>query len=201
MTTFYDDGDVSRGQLKISTGDNYVVDLTVPATVTIGAKVTQPGIVHLSNGNDTVQNNGHGDLTINLGGGNDTFIQRVAGTHIDVTGGPGNDVLWNIGGGGNAGGATSRLPLHVHDRRQRSHQPRRPGRHQGFQIGRDHLVFDVPTNTVNEGNFLSFFNVTDAPGSAGIVITDQSGDSWSVQLIGVHATAQQLLAAHAFEFV
>jgi hypothetical protein len=199
MTTFYDDDDVSKGQLKISTGDDYVVNLDDPATVTIGAKVTQPGIVNLSDGNDTVQNSGHGDLTIDLGGGNDTFIQRTGGTHIDVTGGAGNDVLWNIGGG-KGGGATA--DFHYTFTTAGTEVTSQDGQDgiNGFQLGRDHLVFDVPAGTVTEANFTSYFNVSDAPGSAGVVITNQSGDGWSVQLIGVHATVQQLLAADAFVF-
>jgi len=35
---------------------------------------------------------------------------------------------------------------------------------------------------------------------AGTLITDGTNDGWSVVLVGVHATAQQLLAAHAFVF-
>lgn len=199
MTTTYTDEDVSRGQLKISTSDDYQVDLTIQATVVIGAKVTELGIVNLSDFADTVQNNGHGDLVIDLGAGNDTFIQRTGGTHIDVTGGAGNDVLWNIGGG-HSGGAEA--DFHYTFTTQGTELTSNDGHDgiNGFTLNRDHLVFDVP-NGVTLADFSSYFNVTDVSGSAGVVITDQSGDGFSIQLIGVHATAAELLAAHAFTFV
>jgi hypothetical protein len=50
--------------------------------------------------------------------------------------------------------------------------------------------------TVTDSNFLSFFNVTNT--SNGDVIFDNNADGWSVLLLGVHDSAQTLLANHTF---
>jgi hypothetical protein len=201
MTVFYTNADVKKGQLTIGSigTENYQVDLTggSPVTVSIGSNVKGDGLINLGSGNDTIQNNGHGNVVANLGAGNDTFVQRTGGTHIDITGGLGNDILYNIGGG-NSGGATANYNYLFNN--QIASQDGHDGIN-GFVLGRDTLSLHGTAGIVNAGNFSNFFTVTDAPGSAGDVITDHNNDGWSVQLIGVHLTAQQLVDGGAFLFV
>jgi hypothetical protein len=70
----------------------------------------------------------------------------------------------------------------------------------GFDPGRSTLTLHGTSGTVNPANFSTYFTVSDPAGSAGVVITDNQGDSWSVQLMGVHDTAQQLLNEGVFVF-
>src|SRR5262245_39722057 len=193
MTIQYTDANVKKGQLTVSAGSqDYTVDVHGQVNISIKASTTGPGDIHLGSGNDTIQNNGHGNIVADLGAGNDTFVQRVGGNiHIDITGGPGNDVL------SNRNGAVANY--HYNFDSQVQSNDGNDGIF-GFVAGRDHLVCDGTAGTVNNGNFSTFFTVTDAPGSVGDVITDNQGDGWSVQLIGVHLTAAQLLAEGAFMF-
>jgi hypothetical protein len=194
MTINYTDDDVnSKGQLNIKAigTEDYQVDLTVPVNLSIGASVRGDGVINLGSGDDLAQSSSNGDIVINLGAGNDAFNQRTGGVNIDVTGGPGNDLTYNLGG------ATANFNYDF------TPQITSGDGHdaiKGFLLGRDTLTFEGAGGVVNEGNFSRFFTVSDPAGSAGLVITDNQGDGWSVQLIGVHATAQQLLDGDAFVF-
>jgi hypothetical protein len=194
MTINYTDDDVnSKGQLNIKAigTEDYQVDLTVPVTLSIGASVRGDGVINLGTGDDLAQSSSNGDIVINLGAGNDAFNQRTGGVNIDVTGGPGNDLTYNLGG------ATANFN-YLFDSQITSGDGHDAVK--GFLLGRDTLTFEGTRDIVNESSFSRYFTVSDPAGSVGLVITDNQGDGWSVQLIGVHATAQQLLDGDAFVF-
>jgi hypothetical protein len=127
-------------------------------------------------------------VTANLGAGNDTLVQRTGGVHDVLTGGPGNDVFSNTKGGASID--------YVYNFSAANTSGDGADGIFGFVGGRDHLVL----NGITQAEFNASFVVTNAPGSAGAVITDGHNDGWSVQLIGVHETAAQLLADGAFVF-
>ena len=186
MTVTYTNADVSHGRLSVNTGgEDFTVNLTVP--VNMGIRNAGDGTINLGSGNDIVQDYSGHDLTINLGAGNDNLFigQKVGAFHIDITGGTGNDFLqsasvaaimnfnYSFSGGQSQDGADGI---------------------KGFVLNQDTLTLHGVTQT----QFEQSFTVTN--GSAGTVITDGTNDGWSLSLIGIHATAAQLLADHVLIF-
>jgi hypothetical protein len=188
MTVNYTDADVRHGKLAVNTGgEDFTVNITIP--VSLGIRNAGDGIINLGSGADILQDYSSGDLTINLGAGNDNFFvaPKVGTVHIDVTGGAGNDFLQSASanaivnfnyffGGGRSQDGSDGI--------------------KGFVLNQDTLTL----HGVTETQFNQSFVVTDAPGSVGVVITDGTNDGWSVQLIGVHETKAELLADGAFVF-
>jgi hypothetical protein len=97
MTITYTDADVSKGQLKVSTGgQDFTVNVDIPVNVTI--KNAGAGTLNFTgSGTHTVQDYGSGDLVVHFSTGNDNFFvaKQLGAIHVDVTGGPGNDVFNN----------------------------------------------------------------------------------------------------------
>jgi hypothetical protein len=198
MTIVYTDEDVVRGSLKVASGtEDYIVDLTVsPVTVTVPSGNKAFGTIDLGPGADTLIYSGSGDAVINLGSGNDVFNQKAPGQeHLQITGGAGNDTIFLRGAHADlvynfstqvvSGDGHDVITAHVDGGL-------------GFHPGYDVITFAGLAGVVNNSNFTTFFTVTDTPN--GDVITDHNNDGWSVQLVGVHLTAQQLIDAGAFHF-
>jgi len=189
MTINYTDANVKNGQLSINTGGQpFTVNVDIPVNVTI--RNAGDGVINFS-GSDThtVQLHSNSNLTIHGGIGNDNvFIaKQVGAVHVDVTGGPGNDVFNNASPHALVNYEYTFANLRSNDGADGIFS---------FTPGQDHLVL----NGVTQAQFEANFTVTNAPGSVGAVITDGTNGGWSVQLIGVHLTAAQLLADGAFVF-
>jgi hypothetical protein len=188
MTINYTDANVRNGQLSVNTGGQpFTVNVDIPVNVTI--KNAGAGTLNFTgSGTHTVQDHGSGNLVIHFSTGNDNFFaakQLGSNVQIDVNVGSGHDVLNNAG-----------HALVNYEWAFTNLQSSGSSGIFNFVAGQDHLVL----NGVTESQFESHFTVTNAPGSAGAVITDGTNDGWSVQLIGVHATEAQLLAEGAFVF-
>jgi|SRR5215831_435276 len=189
MTINYTDANVKNGQLTVSTGGQpFTVNVDIPVNVTI--KNAGDGMINFSgSGTHTVQLHSNSNLTIHGGTGTDNIFiaKQVGAVHVDVTGGPGNDVFNNA--------SSKALVNYEYNFTQGRSSDGADGIF-NFVAGQDHLVL----NGVTETQFMQNFTVTNALGSVGAVITDGTNDGWSVQLIGVHATEAQLLAQGAFVF-
>src|SRR5262245_6045174 len=185
MTINYTGANIDRkGNLNVSAGsEDYTVNVDKQVKVYIKASTSGDGVINLGSTNDNVSNSGSGDLIVNLGAGNDTFIQVTNSNaiHLNITGGPGDDTLYNIGGPAK-GGATANFNYSFagnvvstdgHDLIN------------GFQLARDTLTFDVPS-TVTKDNLGQFFTVVD--GSSGTVVFENSSPDFSISLVGVHNT-------------
>jgi hypothetical protein len=188
MTIAYTDADVSRGKLAVNTGgEDFTVNVTVPVNLTI--RNSGDGVVNTGSGNDIVQDYSSGNVVFNLGAGDDQWFasKQLNGQHLTVTGGAGNDVLIDAG---------RALTDFVYNFNSSNQSGDGHDGIKGFTLGEDHIVL----NGITQQEFTSSFSVTNAPGSDGAVITDGTNDGWSVQLLGVHLTEQQLLSGGAFLF-
>jgi hypothetical protein len=160
-------------------GRDYTVNThdTTGITVTIKSNVTTDMISpsQLGSGPDTVIDNGSGNITLNLGGGNDTFNENTSATGkvYNLTGAAGDDqFFFNTNTDVN-------LNYQSHD-------------------GHDTVNgFDVTHDTLTLIGFTQSDVSVDTSNAAGDVI--HFGDV-SVQLNGVHETAQQLINDGLFVF-
>jgi hypothetical protein len=208
MTVFFNDSNVNNGVLNISTGSQpYEADITVPVTVNVGKSGT--GVINLGDGNDIINYNNAAGATINMGAGNDYFNMQAKTTAlINFTGGAGNDTVWLQPGAhmiANYSFTLQGTALVSNDGAD-TLTGKGAGKElngAGWVPGTDVLDFHTG-GVVNANNFSQYFNVNpNAPGpngSTGTLITDKSGDGFSILLVGVHDTAAQLIAAHAFTF-
>jgi hypothetical protein len=188
MTIDYTDADVRKGKLNVNAGgEDFTVNVSVPVNLFI--RSGDNGTVQLDASNDIVQDYGTtGEVIIRMDGGNDqAFIGKGVTGHVILVGGTGNDTLIN---------SSSAHVDFVYNFNTNNMSNDGADGIKGFVLGTDHVVL----NGITLQEFQTNFTVTDAPNSVGVVLTDGTNDGWSVQLIGVHETKADLLAAHAFVF-
>jgi hypothetical protein len=204
MTVNYTDSDIVNGHLNVNTGtEDYTVNVDLPVIIDMGRNERGSGVINLSDGNDLINYTSVAGAVINMGAGNDMFNQaKSSAAVIDFTGGPGNDIVWLQGAHMTANYSFSTLQngqLTSGDGADTLTGKGAPTGHgPAWIVGTDVLAFHISGATVNAQNFSQFFNVTDTKN--GDVITDKSGDGFSITLVGVHLTAQQLLDHGAFHF-
>jgi hypothetical protein len=187
MTTTYTDADINHGKLTIRAAD---FAATLTEQVNLFIRSSGGGTVQLGASDDIVQDySTSGETIIRMDGGNDqAFIGKGVTGHVVLVGGTGNDVLIN---------ASSAHVDFVYNFNTVNQSNDGHDGIKGFVLGgQNHVVL----NGITQQEFQDNFTVTDAPNSVGVIITDGTGDGWSVQLIGVHEAKADLLAAHAFVF-
>lgn len=196
MTVSFTNADVTRGHLKINTGtEDYSANITVPVIVDVSKSEKGNGVINLGNGDDVVNYSGTGNATINLGAGDDTFIQQnPSQPFVNITGGLGNDTYQLLGAHMNFNytfvtGVTSNEGSDVIEG---------VGSRGGFFPGYDFLTLHT-AGAVNPSNFSTYFAVTDTA-QGDVITTVNTSDNFSVTLVGVHLSAQQLIDQGAFHF-
>src|SRR5262245_50988122 len=203
MTVNYTDSDIVNGHLQVNTGtEDYTVNVGVQVIIDMAKGEKGTGFIDLGSGHDLINFSSTGHTVIDMGAGDDVFNQYKPGNAVvDITGGLGSDTFWLAGVQMNANYsfALQGSQLVSNDGADTfTGSVANAGRGTNWIVGTDTLSFHTG-GVVNATNFGTYFNVTDTP--RGDVITDKSGtDGFSITLVGVHLTAQQLIDQGAFHF-